>query len=57
MIASSAKTGKTYVVFIVLILSIVATGAYLTLRRRHGVLSDNHFPLRVPTRRCGPQVI
>ena len=40
-ISSSAQAAKTYFVPIVLIVGIVAAGTYLTLRRRHGVFSDN----------------
>jgi hypothetical protein len=41
-ISSSAKAAKTYFVSIILIAGIMATAAYMMLRRRHGVFSDNH---------------
>lgn len=38
-ISSSTKPAKTYFVSIVLIVGIAATGAYIMLRRKHGVVS------------------
>jgi hypothetical protein len=38
-ISSSTKPAKTYFVSIVLIAGIAATGAYIMLRRKHGVVS------------------